>query len=70
MAEDNRVKITLNIDKDVKEQFSAMCESIGISMNTAIHLLMVHSVRTGEFDFRIPTKSYYQYGSVTLGTGQ
>ena len=69
-AKDNRVKITLNIDKDVKEQISVMCESVGISMNTAINLLMVHSIRTGEFDFRIPMKSYFEYGVVKLDTGQ
>ena len=49
---------TLNVrmDKDLKAQFAKFCDSVGMSMSTAVSLFAKTTVKNKELPFRITTR--------------
>ena len=43
--------ITLRVDEDIKRQFDAFCESVGMNVTTAINMFMRAVLRTRELPF-------------------
>lgn len=49
---------TLNVrmDKDLKKQFAQFCDSVGMSMSTAVSLFAKNTVKNKELPFRITSR--------------
>ncbi|MCD8339115.1 MAG: type II toxin-antitoxin system RelB/DinJ family antitoxin [Burkholderiales bacterium] len=45
--------VKIRIDKEIKDQFSELCEELGINIDTAINVFARAMLRAGGFPFRI-----------------
>ncbi|WP_288272513.1 type II toxin-antitoxin system RelB/DinJ family antitoxin [uncultured Megasphaera sp.] len=52
-----KIGISFRIDSDLKDEFEKFCDSVGISMTTAVHLFIKTTVREQRIPFEIKASS-------------
>lgn len=49
----NKTNLTIKLDKSVRDEFSALCDGIGISMTGALNALIKQSIRSKQMNFSL-----------------
>ena len=48
-----KTNLTIKLDKEVREEFSGLCDAIGISMAAALNAFIKQSIRQQQFFFSL-----------------
>lgn len=55
MADSEKINLNIKLDRKVRDDFSKLCDQIGITMSGAVNAFMKQSIRQQQFFFSLRT---------------